>query len=281
MSRPILYDSHMHTPLCKHARGNPEEYAAVAEERGLKGIIITCHAPMPNNDWSPRLRMREDQFDEYINLVEKARNNWFGRIDVRLGLESEYVPGFENYFAQLHTQADLHYVLGSIHPQMDEYKERYYHGDAFELHQIYYQHLAMAAETGLYDALSHPDIVKNMFPKEWRIDRLENDIFRALDRIAATGIAMELNTSGLLKRIREMNPNRFMLEAMFERDIPIVVGSDAHTPKRVAADFDTALTMLADVGYTHISYFLDRQRYDVPITVAQASLDPSQRVRLL
>ena len=27
----------MHTPLCQHARGLPQEYAAVAEKRGLKG----------------------------------------------------------------------------------------------------------------------------------------------------------------------------------------------------------------------------------------------------
>ena len=24
---PMLYEMHMHTPLCKHARGEPEEYA--------------------------------------------------------------------------------------------------------------------------------------------------------------------------------------------------------------------------------------------------------------
>ena len=45
---PLLYESHSHTPLCKHARGEPEEYAAVAEARGLKGIIFTCHCPLPD-----------------------------------------------------------------------------------------------------------------------------------------------------------------------------------------------------------------------------------------
>ena len=33
MSAPILYESHCHTPLCKHALGEPEEYAAEAEKR--------------------------------------------------------------------------------------------------------------------------------------------------------------------------------------------------------------------------------------------------------
>ena len=41
MTEPVLYEQHMHTPLCKHARGEPGDYAAVAEQRGLKGIVVT------------------------------------------------------------------------------------------------------------------------------------------------------------------------------------------------------------------------------------------------
>ena len=47
MPTRLLYESHCHTPLCKHAHGEPVEYAAEALARGLKGIIITCHCPLP------------------------------------------------------------------------------------------------------------------------------------------------------------------------------------------------------------------------------------------
>ncbi|MEZ4580078.1 MAG: PHP domain-containing protein [Caldilineaceae bacterium] len=90
----LLYESHMHTPLCKHARGNPTEYAAVAWERGLKGIVVTCHNP-PVDGWSPQVRMAEDQFDTYVELIEEARAQWAGRVDVRMGLECDFVPGME------------------------------------------------------------------------------------------------------------------------------------------------------------------------------------------
>ncbi|MCP4288071.1 MAG: histidinol-phosphatase, partial [Gammaproteobacteria bacterium] len=59
-TKPILYETHLHTPLCKHATGRPEEYAAVAERRGLKGIIVTCHNPT-NDGWSPQTRMNLEQ----------------------------------------------------------------------------------------------------------------------------------------------------------------------------------------------------------------------------
>jgi histidinol-phosphatase (PHP family) len=262
----------MHTPLCKHATGEPDAYAAQAAKRGLKGIIITCHNPMENNAYTPQVRMRDDQFDDYVALVTGAAARWAGQIDIRLGLESDYLPGQEAWLERLHQRADLHYVLGSVHPQMDEYKAVYLNGDVFAFQRTYFEHLAMAAESGLFDCLSHPDLVKNEFPAEWDTERIAPVIAHTLDRIAAAGTAMELNTSGLQKRIPEMNPGAAMLAAMHERGIPVVVGSDSHTPERVAADFEQAFDLLAAAGYTHVSMFHHRQRQDILLSAARASL---------
>ena len=62
-----------------------------------------------------------------------------------------------------------------------------------------------------------------------------------------------------------MNPGKEILKEMAERDIPVVIGSDSHDAHRVAADFDKALNQLLEAGYHNVSYFLDRQRYDLPI----------------
>ena len=64
MTEPILYEQHMHTPLCKHAGGMPTEYAAQAFAVGLKGIVVTCHNPLPDG-LSASVRMGEDQWQEY------------------------------------------------------------------------------------------------------------------------------------------------------------------------------------------------------------------------
>ncbi len=268
---PILYDTHMHTPLCKHATGQPEAYAAVAQQRGLKGIIITCHNPDPDG-WSPRTRMSMDQFDPYLAMVQRAREAWQGRVDVRLGLESDYVPGMETWLAKLHGQAEFHYILGSVHAPLSDYKARYWHNDVLEFQRTYFKHLAMAAESGLFDSLAHPDLVKIVFPSQWNPTLLLDDIRHSLDRIARTGIAMELNTSGLNKVYAEMNPGRPILEEMKQRDIPVVVGSDAHKPERVAADFEQALDLLQEVGYSQVSFCLNRQRQAVEIGPARRSL---------
>jgi len=273
--QPLLYESHMHTPLCKHAQGEPEEYAAAAAQRGLAGIIVTCHNP-PIDGWSPHVRMAEAEFDAYVALVARARAAWVGRVDVRLGPECDFVPGMEDALAAQLARAEFHHVLGSVHPQIAAYRDRYFTGDALAFQRTYFEHLALAAETGLFDTLAHPDLVKNEFPQEWQPAALADTLAATLDRIAATGVAMELNTSGLQKRLPEMNPGPGILAQMAQRGIPVVLGADAHTPTRVAADYATGLDLLEAAGYTHVSLFLDRRRREISVADARQSLRVSQ-----
>ena len=270
---PLLYESHCHTPLCKHAIGSPSDYAAMAEQRGLKGIIITCHTPLPGGLGIDH-RMAPEEFDEYVEIVARAREEFADRVDVRLGIESDFVPGFglETWIEKLHARVPLHHVLGSVHMQMTFYKARFFTGDHFEYQKTYFEHLAQAAETGLFDTLSHPDLVKNEAPEEWNFARIQPHIERALDRIAKAGTAMELNTSGRNKALPEMNPGPRMLALMRERNIPVVLGADAHRPSRVADYFEQALRMLDELGFETVSYFVERKRREVPIADALASL---------
>jgi histidinol-phosphatase (PHP family) len=271
MSEPLLFETHSHTPLCRHAVGWPTEYAAVAEARGLRGLLVTCHNPMPDG-FSAGVRMRPDQFDAYVDLVAHTRDEWLGRVDVRLGLEADYFAGFEPWLERQLNAADFHSVLGSVHPQIAEFRERYWDDDVTEVQRTYFRLLADAAETGLFDCLAHPDLIKNMTADDWQPSRIMDDIRRALDRIAATGMAMELNTSGVNKLIAEMNPFPDMLIEMADRQIPVCIGADAHSPERVADQFGDALRLLESCGYSQVSFFLERRRHDVSIEAAAASL---------
>ena len=268
---PLLYESHCHTPLCKHASGSPADYAAVAEQRGLKGIIVTCHGPLPDG-MGIEHRMAPEEFGAYVDSVAAAREEFVGRVDVRLGLESDFLPGLESWAEKLHSRVPLHHVLGSVHMQMTHYKSRYFTGDPFAYQQIYFEHLAQSAESRLFDTLAHPDLVKNEAPHAWDFARIEPYIQRALDRIAKTGVAMELNTSGLNKALPEMNPGPRMLTLIRERGIPIVLGADAHRPTRVADRYEQALRMLDELGFDAVNYFVDRRRQTVRIADALASL---------
>lgn len=271
MPAPLLYESHCHTPLCKHAVGEPDEYAAVALKRGFKGITFTCHCPLPGG-FSANVRMAPGQFDKYAGMIAATRDRFAGRLDVRTGLESDYYPGVERWLEELHARVPLSHVLGSIHYQVGDYRKLFYTGDVFSYQELYFDHLARSAESGLFDTLAHPDLIKNESPADWDFERLRPVIERALDRIAATGVAMELNTSGVQKPLPEMNPSPSQLVMMRERNIPVVIGADAHVPERVGDGYLTALQLLRAAGYEEVSFFLDRKRQSVPITAAVASL---------
>jgi len=271
MPQRLLYESHMHTPLCKHAIGEPEEYAQVAYDRGFKGITVTCHNPLPNN-MSPEPRMDPSQWTQYLEMIARAKDAWLDRIDVRLGIEADYLPGLEPFLEKQLAADPFSHVLGSIHPQLPEYRQAYWHGDPASFHKTYFSHLAQAAETKLFDTLSHPDLVKNCTPTQWHLDDVIDHLKSCLDRIAQAGTAMELNTSGLLKAIPEFNPSQSILQEMCQRNIPCVIGADAHRPDRVGDQYRQALELLQAVGYQNVSFFLDRKRQDLPISQALASI---------
>jgi histidinol-phosphatase (PHP family) len=271
MPAPLLYESHCHTPLCKHAFGEPDEYAAAALKRGFKGITFTCHCPLPDG-FSANVRMAPEEFGDYVEMINATRAKFAGLLDVRLGLESDYYPGVEPWLEELHSRVPLSHVLGSIHYQVYDYRKLFYTGDTHSYQELYFNHLALSAESGLFDTLAHPDLIKNESPADWDFKRLRPVIGRALDRIAATGVAMELNTSGVQKALPEMNPSPSQLAMMRERGIPVVIGADAHVPERVGAGYKKALHLLESAGYKEVSYFVDRQRQTVPITDALESL---------
>jgi histidinol-phosphatase (PHP family) len=254
----------MHTPLCKHAVGEPEEYAEQALKRGLAGIIFTCHSPMPRGFW-PSVRMSESDFDTYVAMVERCRQHYDGRLEVRLGMETDYFPGFEDWVAELHQRAPFHYCLGSVHWQGPEYADRFETWNPDDFRRSYWQNLAASAETGLFDCLAHPDLIKNYRVNTWNFSAWEQDIAAALDRIAKTGVCMELNTSGMHKSYPEMNPGPAILRMMHERGIRVVIGSDSHRPGRVAENFVLGLQTLQKAGYTEVGVFKNRQRTMLPI----------------
>ena len=260
----MIFESHSHTPLCKHADGHPTEYAAVAHQKGLIGLHVTCHNPMPNG-FSSAVRMAESEFDLYVDMVAQATEQWRGRVDVRLGLEADYFEGYESYLEQQLSRAEFHFVLGSVHPQIQEFQDTYWRDDPIEVQRIYFDLLAKSAETGLFDSLAHPDLIKNYTRDHWNPSNILDIVRPALDRIAKTGVAMELNTSGVLKRLPEMNPCPEILHEMLERDIPVTLGADAHTPTRVGDGYEDAMKLLQQVGFTHVNYFLQRQRQSVAI----------------
>ena len=219
--------------------------------------------------------MAPEQLNEYFAIVREASEEAPDGFEVRLGMESDFFPGMEKWLSELHEKADFHYILGSVHWHIPEYLDTFWRGDPDAFRRQYFDHIAESAESGLFDCLAHPDLIKNASPDDWDVEKLRPHIETTLDRIAQTGVAMELNTSGINKAYPEMNPGPKMLRMIAERDIPIVLGSDSHVPRRVADGFPRALDAIEKAGFESVSVFRERRRNDYPISLVRESLATS------
>jgi histidinol-phosphatase (PHP family) len=260
-------DYHLHTPLCGHAVGAPRDYILAAHQAGLVEIGFSDHNPMPTqfDDW----RMAPDQLPNYLALIEEARRE-FPDYPVRLGLECDFIPGYEDHIRHLARSADWDYLIGSVHyvtPEWDidnpKHLKRWTEQPVEEIWQAYFEAYTKMARSGLFDFLAHPDLVKKFGHRP--AGDLSRFYLQTLDAMAEAGVTMEVSTAGLRKQVCEIYPSRAFLVAARLRHIPIVINSDAHDPKEVAADFDRAYALVREVGYTTVMRF--EQRKAIPVEI--------------
>lgn len=261
-------DYHQHTPLCRHATGSPEEFVAQALALGLPEIGFSDHNPMPTefDDW----RMLRDELPEYFAWVQRARLAAANRIPVRLGLEVDWLDGAEPWIDELTAMAPWDYLIGSVHylgswnfdnPKLASGFDSMGTTEAWDR---YWHLFAKAARSRRFDLMAHPDLIKKFG------HRPPGDLRRwyepAIAAVAESGAAIELNTAGLFKDVREMYPAPLFLELAHKAGIPLAISSDAHAPHECGRAFAEALTLARNAGYTELVRFSQRQRTTVPIS---------------
>ena len=259
-------DYHMHTPLCRHAAGEPVDYARRAVELGFTEIGFSDHSPMLRDDFDD-WRMLNRQLDEYVEKVRKAQRE-FPQLTIRLALEVDYLPGHEDWIRDLAARHPWDYFIGSVHYvsedwaidspfQLSKWKER----DTFEVWSVYFDRLTRAAETGLFEIIGHADL-----PKKFG-HRPTKDCTPLYERFLTAArkhnCAIELNTAGLRKDCKEIYPSRQILELAFAKGVPITFGSDAHKPDEVGMNFAEAIQLARSVGYKECWRLSQRQRHSI------------------
>ena len=250
-----LYDSHMHTPLCRHATGHPREYAQAALDAGLAGITFTDHIPMPAWYDAP-WRMRRGELEQYVETVLEARAEFAGRLVIGLGLEADFHPGTERYVEEVLAAHPWDYVIGSVHYigawgfDNPEFADEYGRRDLGQLYRHYYALVEGAARSGLFDSVGHLDLPKKFGHR----DPVRKPALRVLDTIAALGLSLDYNTAGERKPVAEAYPSPALLDAAAERGIGLVLGSDAHKPAEVGYHFAAAAERILLAGGRLVQY---------------------------
>jgi histidinol-phosphatase (PHP family) len=265
----MLVDYHTHNELCKHADGTLEEYIQHAIKIGLKEIGLSDHSPMPNN-WDIEVRMYEEQFwTEYKPKVLALREKYKNQIIIKFAVEGDYYPGTEDWVRTFNGKNDFDYVIGSVH-YLGEwgfdnplYVGKFNDVDIDEVYVSYYNHIKQSAQFRLFDIIGHCDLVKKFGHRPTKnIEEILRETFKIVKK---SDMAVEINTSGLRKPVKEQYPSEQILKIVSDYGIPLTLGSDAHTPTDVGRDFNIARQLVEKYGGGKISLFTQRQRSELKI----------------
>ena len=269
-----MIDSHSHTFYSKHAVGTVDELVRASIAAGVTVLTITDHAPFPvdmNN------RLLASELDSYFADIERARAIYQGHITILCGLELDYMPGTDAFNRELLARYPMDFVIGSIHyvEVPDEAMVKVWElprlaGQAFL--DRYFANLEGLLDSGLFDAVGHADTLLRGVPEDIFLHRFEP----LLAQLARSGIAFELNASGLRKSSldpitgREVqgfwsHPSRELVAQLISHEVPFTIGSDAHAPRDAGAGISELLEALRPVGLKSISYYERRRRIDVAL----------------
>ena len=273
----MLTDYHVHlrpdeleaTPDEYFTEENVERYLEVAREAGIEELGVSEHVyrfEAALDVWDHEFWRRHaiGDLDAYCEFVRST--------PLRVGLEMDYFPGREDRIANLLDARDFDYVLGSIHfleegaVDHDGYDVWERVGDPDRVWARYFETLAELARSGLYDILSHPDLVKiwgDQRPAPPRDPRFYYE--PAIEAIAESGIAVEVSTAGLRKPVGELYPSPAFAEMCVDAGAAFSLSSDAHLPEHVGYEYDRALETMRGWGISEVAVFEGRRRRMEPL----------------
>jgi histidinol-phosphatase (PHP family) len=204
-----------------------------------------------------------DDLDRYCEVVAAS--------PARLGIEADFVPGAEDRIANL-LDRPFDFVIGSIHfigdrsldtEEFTIWDER---SDPDEIWRRYFETLAAAAGSGLFDVLAHPDLIKVWGRAQTMPSRDARFFYEpAVEAIAESGVAVEVSTAGLRKATGEIYPSPGFMEMCVEAGAAFALSSDAHEPGQLGFEYPKALEFLEAHGVEEIAVFEGRERRLAPV----------------
>src|SRR5919112_5097536 len=210
-----LIDYHLH--VVAHGERpmtveNILKYCEVARARDVRQMGITEH----------------DRYLDEIDLAAFHEARELSRdVELRLGIEIDFVPGAEERMDHDSSALPYDYVIGSVHrvdneevdhPQHQEIYEKW---DTYDLYEAYFKNVREAALSGRFEVLGHPDLIKifRHFPDQDITPMLEE----TADAVAASGVVVDVNAAGLRKPVGEVYPSRRFLEMFHRRGGPLIL----------------------------------------------------------
>ena len=264
----MLISYHNHTNW-SDGRPTIPELIAGARDAGVTELGISDHFAITPYGQFPDWSIQAEKIDAYVEDILRAAQNT-NDMTIRLGVEVDFFPETLEESINLLRPYPFDFIIGSVHfideftidLNSDSWKE-ITQEEINLVWQTYWRYIAAAAKSGYFDLIGHFDL-----PKKYKfypdVD-LTADALAALDAIAAADAALEINTSGWHKPVREAYPRLFYLTQARRRNIPILINADSHYSNHVTRDFNRAEKLASRAGYTELVRYEKRKRFSYPL----------------
>ncbi len=262
------FDFHMHTDSSPDGHFSALQMCESAIEKGLTQIAITDHCDFP--DWIT---------DDYANRVERSwreQTNALSAVEGRLSLSRGIEIGSPLLDPALTDKVlNAHpydFILASLH-QLGRHPDFYYLNyseiDILKTLDQYFDGLLDIVNWGRFSSLSHLTypfryIPDGLSPKDY--SRWDDQIDAIFKGLIEKGLSMEINTSGIRKRIGIPSPDLPLIKRYRKcGGEMITIGSDAHYAEDVAANIDDVLELARSVGFRYVAVYKDLKPTMLPI----------------
>jgi len=277
-------DWHTHNALCRHAVGSIEDYIRKAIKLNLNVIGVSDHFPYEYlSSEIPSLKdipyegyaMPTNNLESYILQLDNLKEKYLDQIHVRTAFEIDFFKHQNhmlNKYLKNYTDK-LDYILGSVHVLFGKagvfafddgrFLNKYNEYDVNdEIYIEYYDSLQVMINSPTFDLdiVTHFDLPKKFDKKVEDKEIVMEKVIETLELVKKHDLTVEINTSGLRKKVKEQYPSLEIIKILYDLDIPILLGSDAHKPEDVAYEFKNITKMVKNVGFNQLAHFEKRIR---------------------
>ena len=265
------YSLHTHT-IGFDGVNTPRAMVARAKELGFKSFGISnhfiVHPEITKSDFYPHAVSGEyasiysSSFDEAIakfqpHYTELKRLSEDRSIKLYFGMEMDFFDtpdwfrGFERTLKVLQPDyiicaSHFLYYDGMLRNVYDI--EKTDEKSRNDMLKIYWNKMARAAETGFFNWVAHIDLPRKVGAgTEERWAEYER---YAIDKMAASKTAIEINTSGYGRGLSEPYPSSRILKMVAAKNIPVLLSDDAHCVEHIGRHFDRAMEFAKACGIT-------------------------------
>ncbi len=264
----ITCDFHLHSDFSSDSDAPMESMIKESIRLGLSAICFTEHLDM---DYPPAYEGFEVDIPAYLAKITALKEQYRGKIDVRIGLELGMQPHLAKTYKELLPGLPLDFLVASQHliGRFDPYYPQIWETAPEDtLYRAYFEELLSNLMTmEEYDTVAHLDYIVRYGPNRNRFYSYEA-YSAVLDPILEYVIeqekCLEVNTAGLKYGLGHPNPAEDVLKRYRELGgTKITLGSDAHRPEHIAYDFPVIENLLKKLGFTHYTIFQKRMPQEI------------------